>query len=128
MNEWEKHLLSWTPRRPSARLERRLFVSRRAPAESPQSFRLNWLAPVTAALAVMCVLLNQHYSASFPAATGVSPMVAMIMSNQSAPAFLPGNFQTEQNNLPVNAFGKARYRNVAIAPSSLSPSEGTARP
>ena len=31
-------------------------------------------------------------------------MVAMILSNQSAAAYLPGSFQAEQNNLPADAF------------------------
>ena len=31
-------------------------------------------------------------------------MVAMILSNQSAPAYLPGSVQAEQNNLPADAF------------------------
>jgi hypothetical protein len=128
MNEWEKHLLSWTPRRPSARLERRLFVSRPAPVQTPQSFRLGWLAPVTAALAMMCVLLSQHYTATFPAVKAVNPMVAMMMSNQSAAAFLPGNFQTEQNNLPVNAFRRGSHRIAATSQSSFLPSRGTNRP
>ena len=52
----------------------------------------------------MCVLINQRYGAPSFATTGASPMVAMILSNQSAAAYLPGSFQAEQNNLPADAF------------------------
>jgi hypothetical protein len=56
------------------------------------------------ALALICVLFNQRYGTPASAATGASPMVAMILSNQSAAAYLPGSFQAEQNNLPADAF------------------------
>jgi hypothetical protein len=57
-----------------------------------------------AALALSCVLFTQRYGASFSAAAAAGPMVAMILSNQSAPAYLPGSVQAEQNNLPADAF------------------------
>jgi hypothetical protein len=103
-NELEKWLYSWTPRHPSARLERRLFTARPAPVEALLSFRFGWLAPTTVALALMCVLFNQRYGTPYSTPTGAGPMVAMILSNQSSAAYLPGSFQPEQNNLPTDAF------------------------
>ena len=103
-NELEKWLYSWTPRHPSARLERRLFAARLAPEEALLPFRFGWLAPTTVALALMCVLFNQRYGASSSTPVGAGPMVAMILSNQSAAAYLPSSFQPEQNNLPADAF------------------------
>ena len=81
-----------------------LFAARPAPVEALLPFRFGWLAPTTVALALMCVLFNQRYGAPSFAPTGASPMVAMILSNQSAAAYLPGSFQAEQNNLPADAF------------------------
>src|ERR1019366_7555968 len=102
MSELEKQLYSWMPRRPSAKLERQLFAARAVPVHALTPFRLSWLAPATAALALTCVLFNQRYGQSFPASSGASPMVAMILSNQSAAAYLPGSVQAEQNNLPAD--------------------------
>ena len=104
MTELETKLYSWTPRRPSARLERRLFAARTVPEDTLVDFRFNWLAPVSAALALACVLFNQRFGPVFSTSTGAGPMVAMILSNQSAAAYLPGGVQAEQNNLPADAF------------------------
>jgi hypothetical protein len=72
------------------------------------------------ALALMCVLLNQRYGAPSSAPTGASPMVAMILSNQSAAAYLPGSFQAEQNNLPADAFKWTRASSSPHPPVSVS--------
>jgi hypothetical protein len=114
MNELEKQLLSWTLRRPSARLERRLFVAGTVPAEALLPFRLTWLAPATAALMLMCVLFNQHYAPNAYGANRPDPLLAMVLSNQSAAAYLPGSVQAEHNNLPADAF-KSPSARVALA-------------
>ena len=113
MSEFETQLLGWTPRRPSARLERRLFAATPAPAEALPPFRFSWLAPATAVLALMCVLFNQRYVADFSASAGAGPIVAMILSNQSAAAYLPGSVQADHNNLPADAFKWASSRGAA---------------
>ena len=128
MSELETQLLGWTPRRPSRRLERRLFAAPPAPAEALLPFRFRWLAPATALLALMCVLFNQRYGANFPASVGASPMVAMILSNQSAAAYLPGSVQADQNNLPADAFRWARSAYAAFGPASLSQSNESQQP
>jgi len=108
MNELEKLLLSWTPRRPSKELEERLFGGAEAiVAEELPSFRLGWLAPAAVAALLMCVLLNQRFSPVLTGASSASPMVAMILSNQSTTAYLTGNAQSEQNNLPADVFKRA---------------------
>jgi hypothetical protein len=104
MNELEKLLVSWTPRRPSARLERRLFAPAPAAAEVLLPFRLSWLAPATAGLMLLCVLFNQLYGSTAYRSASPGPLVAMILSNQSAAAYLPGSFKAERNNLPADAF------------------------
>jgi hypothetical protein len=66
----------------------------------------------------MGVLFNQRYGTGLVGAPLSTPMVAMILSNQSAAAYLPGSFQAEQNNLPADAF---RWTTVRGASSRLSP-------
>ena len=109
MSDLEKQLRSWIPRPPSARVERTLFAPRPARAAAAPSFRLSWVPLGTAVLALMCVLFNQRYGMSDSRRAGVGPMVAMILSNQSAAAYLPGSFQAEQNNLPADTFRRVSY-------------------
>jgi hypothetical protein len=116
----EKQLLLWTPRRPSARLERRLFAASPAPAEALPSLRLSWLAPATAAVMLLCVLFNQRCGSDLSASATPGPLVAMILSNQSAAAYLPGSVQAEQNNLPADAFRWASSRDSLPRPTPLS--------
>jgi hypothetical protein len=107
MKELEMELRSWQPRRPSAKLERRLFASQPIEGATAQrvthhqlpAFRLSWLAPATAALLLVCVLFNPRNTSTVAGSASPGPMVAMMMSNQSAAAFLSGNSQSEQNAL-----------------------------
>jgi len=116
-------LLSWTPRRPWKGLEARLFGASAALAEPLPAFRLSWLAPATAALLLMCVFFNQRYGAGLAGVTSSGPMVAMILSNQSAAAYLPGSFQPEHNNLPADAFKWTSTGDASARFSSSSPAK-----
>lgn len=141
MNELEMQLRSWAPRRPSAKLKQSIFVANRTAGFAqvhpislithhasrfthwlkPTSFR--WLAPVTAALFFVCILLNQHSTPMASPAT--SPLIAMILSsNQSAAAYLPGSFQREQNGLPSDTFEWTNGSGSTSSISSLSESKG----
>jgi hypothetical protein len=96
-NPLEAQLRSWTPRRPSAELERKLFGRKSTlPVTAGMVF---WFGPVTACLLFVCVVLSQHSTSSFSPASRPDAMVAAIMSNQSYAAFLPGSFQRSANRL-----------------------------
>ena len=123
MNELEKQLLSWTLRRPSAGLEQRLFAVGTVSSEALLPFRLTWLAPATAALMLLCVLFNQRYSAALFDSAESAPLVAMILSNQSAAAYLPGSVQAEHNNLPADAFKSPSARGALARLSLPSPTK-----
>jgi hypothetical protein len=97
-------LHSWTPRRPWKGLEARIFGAQPEAEELVPAFRLSWLVPATVAFLLVCVMCNQRSGAILTGAPVPGPMVAMILSNQSAAAYLPGSFQAEQNNLPADAF------------------------
>ena len=126
MKELEMELRSWQPRRPSAKLERRLFArpstetgaETAAASDHPSpSFRLSWLAPATAALFLMCLLFNPRNGSTLTSSASAGPMVAMMMSNQNLVAFLSGNSQNEQNTLR-NTFERTNVSRYApgIAP------------
>jgi len=62
MNDWENQLRSWTPRRPSTRLEQRLFGVRAAAAPvHGHSLAMRspwvWLAPAVCGLLLMLAIL-----------------------------------------------------------------------
>lgn len=121
LSELEQHLRSWVPRRPCASSKRRLFhrlaglVALASPAlaaEAPASgsapelpsFRLNWLAPGFAALLLTFVVFAQRSLPGTPSATAGNPMIAVALSNQSAAAWLEGNFSSSQNRVPAETF------------------------
>ena len=109
MTELEAQLRSWAPRRPSAKLERRLFGSQgptalanpQPPATRHLGFHLRWVAPATAAFVLLCVLYNQRAGDSLGGGTSSGHIMAMILSNQSAIAYLPAGFQ---NSPPADTF------------------------
>lgn len=113
MNELESQLRSWVPRRPSSSFRRRWAASQQAAAlavgapvitDPPvPGFRLRWLAPATAALVLLCVLFSQREGGSAGGATNSGPLVAMILSNHSVAAYLPGKIQRE-NTPPADTF------------------------
>ena len=132
MKELEIQLRSWAPRRPSARVSRRLFSSPAASAnaaahnqsattgyQSPP-FRLSWLAPATAALLLLFAMFNQKGPASSTSGSSRA-MVAMILSNQSYAPFLPGSYQPEQNAVPRDSFEWTNAGGSTSSMRSLSP-------
>jgi hypothetical protein len=56
------------------------------------------------------------------------PLLALILSNQSAAAYLPGSFQAEQNNLPVDAFDWTRRSGSALGGASRAQLQGSRSP
>src|SRR5215831_4524121 len=98
-NDLEMLLRSWVPRHPSARLERRLFGPK--PLTNSTGLGFRWLAPVTAAFVVLCVLMTQRNGPSNSLATPSNTMIAAALSNQLAAGWLPGSLTREQNALPA---------------------------
>jgi hypothetical protein len=119
LNETEAQLRSWSPRRPSPRIEQRLFA--REPGASPLAgrFSFQWLAPATAVLMVLCMLFSERNNASPAGRASTKWMVATIMSNQSAAPYLPGSFTRDANILSANSF---EWTNASRSPSSLGAS------
>ncbi|MFZ0825961.1 MAG: hypothetical protein WAO02_00925 [Verrucomicrobiia bacterium] len=99
MNWLEDQLNSWKPRRPSDRIKRRLFPEAQA---RPELVRvMNWLAPATVCMLLALAAVRQENGFSV-ASPRQDHMVAMILSNSSAIAYLPGgSSQIEQNVLPA---------------------------
>ena len=114
MDPLEKQLHSWQPRRPSARLKRRLFA---APASfmPKAAWLLGSLAP-----AVACVLLTLSFfnAGNIGNSSHQEPVVAMILSNQNYAAYASDNFRGAQNNLSTVTFDWTNHNGFT---SSMAP-------
>ena len=152
MNELETQLRSWAPRRPSARIRQAVFGGEMVPEPAvPASpvtrhslppFRLTWLAPAAAAFALMCaVFFHQPNNATPSGSSGPSPMMAIILSNQSAgsvileasnrepfsPAANRRSFELNGNGALPKAFGVATS-GVSTGASERLPGWGSKPP
>lgn len=120
MNELETHLRSWAPRRPSPKLKARLF-GRKASAEetSPTSFRLSWLAPSGAAIAMICLFFNLRIDPIAHPDDAAKPLVAMISSNRSLGSSLlgpaPASARFIKDTFEFNDAGATSVNNVPRA-------------
>ena len=114
MNETKKletQLRSWTPRRPSAALEQRIFGETGTSPGGRALMRV--LIPAAACLILTMAMLNQPDRAVVSAAAGQRAIMAMSLSNQSYAAYLPGSFACEANRLDT-----FRWTNGGGSPSS----------
>src|SRR5438093_120386 len=113
-NPLETQLRSWKPRRPSARLERKLFGRARRSARAVGDCGENGargatrptfpafaslLAPAAACLIVATAALNHPAAVPDAARADREALGAMSVSNQSYAAYLPGSFQLTANRL-----------------------------
>ena len=111
MKTLEVQLVSWKPRRPSARLEQEIF----GPRETGPGLRtlMRIVTPVAACLMFTVVMLNQPDRSLAIPTTEPGLLLAMSLSNQSYAAYLPGSFQLSANRL--DTFG---WTNGGGCPSS----------
>ena len=115
MDSLENRLRSCQPRRPSARLKRRLFAAPASLMPKGAAWLLGTLAP-----AMACLLLT--FSAFNPANTGNllrrETLTAMILSNQNYAAYASDNFRGTENRLSSVTFD---WTNHSDFPSSMAP-------
>jgi hypothetical protein len=107
----ETQLRSWTPRRPSAGLERRIFGGAGSAREVRALLRV--LLPAAACLILTVAMLNPPERLITPAAAGSEAITTLSLSNQSYAAYLPGSFTCAANRL--DSF---RWTNGGSLPSS----------
>ena len=114
MESLENRLRSWQPRRPSAKLERRLFgpSARLLPKAA-------WLlGSLTPAAACLLLTLSMFTQGNTGHSLRHEPLIAMILSNQNYAAYASGNFREAQNNLAAVTF---EWTNHSFSTSSIVP-------
>ena len=118
-NQWENQLQSWTPRRPSPKIARRLFASMEKPslALARRAWAWNWLSPVAACALTMLVAVHAASRSPGRSAAGSNaPLFALVALNAAASsnfAALPLS-QTDQN-LEYNVWSHATHH-LAVLP------------
>jgi hypothetical protein len=100
MNWLEAQLKSWAPRRPSARIERRLFPQRMRAADLTRS--LAWLAPAAACMILALATVRQEGVST--GAARPEYMFAMIMSNQASASILRDDGAEPENRVMHASF------------------------
>jgi len=75
---------------------------------------MQWLAPAMACVLFATLALNPRG----PILPGSQPMMAMILSNQSFAAYLPGSFQRDQNRWDTFEWTNHGQSGSSVAPFS----------
>ena len=126
MKELEIQLRCWALRHPSAKLKQRILESATsAPVETVQSFRFAWIAPAVTALFLVLVTFNQRQDPALSGSSHSTTVVAMIMSNQTAPAYLPGSFKSTHNSVSAETFEWTNGSHSTSSIGSLSHPKGS---
>jgi len=112
MNTLETQLRSWTPRRPSPRLERRLFG--REALHFSISRLISVLTPTAACVLLTVSMLKQSAHELLPDGGNQAALVAMGLSNQNYAAYLPGAFQPTANRVDTFEWTNRGYSNSSM--------------
>ena len=115
LDSLENRLRSCPPRRPSARLKRRLFGSPVSLMPKGMAWLLGTLAPAMACLVLTLTALNPDSAGNL---LRRETMTAMILSNQNYAAYASDNFRGTENRLSSLTFD---WTNHSDFPSSMAP-------
>lgn len=113
MNTLETQLRSWTPRRPSPGLERRVLGGEPA-AQFSFSRLATVLVPTAACLLLAIPLARQSAQELLPHQREQAALVALGLSNQNYAAYLPGSFQPTANRVDTFEWTNRGYSNSTM--------------
>jgi len=115
MKHLENQLRSWQPRRPSAKLKRRLFPTRSA--REAASLSLRWLAPAAACLILALTVASRDPGLS-ASSTRREAVMGLISSNLNFTNILPKSDSPARNGILPASF---EWTNLSGITSSISP-------
>ena len=124
MNQFEKQLRSWTPRRPSSRVARRLFG---AGAEGARPMgpwaSWNWLAPLAACTLTMLVAVHTASLAPAPLASRQNSASFFTFMLNAANSSNRATFSLSQmdENMEYNVWPHASHHLAAVSRSETHP-------
>jgi hypothetical protein len=127
MNQFEKQLESWTPRRPSPRVGRRLFGAPVTANAATTPFRRtagwNWLAPMAACALTMLVAVHTASQATVPLANRDSDgsfFTFMLRAATSSSNLATFSLSQMDENMEYNVWRHASHH-LPTAPSAELP-------
>jgi hypothetical protein len=124
MNPLENQLQSWTPRRPSPEIARRLFLPARRASSRPwrRAGAWNWLSPVAACALTMLVAV--HTASRVPArlaqGSGATFFATLMLNAASGSNIATYSLNQTDENLEFNIWPHASH-NVALSPRAQAP-------
>ena len=124
MNPLEKQLQSWTPRRPSPEIARRLFApaARPSPRPSRRAPAWNWLSPVAACILTMLVTVHVASRVPAPLARGSNGVIfATLILNVAATSNIAAYSLSQMDeNLEWNVWSHPAHY-AALTPRAETP-------
>src|SRR3569833_2945361 len=119
MKHLENQLHSWQPRRPSAKIKRRLFPT--ASAREAASLSLRWLAPAAACLVLALTVASKDPGFSASSARREA-MMGLISSNLNYTNILPKSDSPGRNGVLPTSFELTNLSGITSSVSPFSPS------
>lgn len=127
MNELERRWRCWVPRSPSPDVKAKLFG--KSEPHAPPGFRsspgMHWLAPATAAVLGVLLLVNYRESISITPASPTRELAVAVLSNRTAAASLSATSIQAHNTLAADTFEWTNDNGSFSSVSSLFPRKGT---
>ena len=111
----ENQLRSWRPRRPSAKLKRRIFGI--TAANDTAALTIRWLAPAAACLLLAVTIIHQEPGLT-ATTSAPEPVMEMVSSNVSYTNLVPRSDNPERNRVLPASF---EWTNLSGSSSSISP-------
>lgn len=118
MNQFEKQLQSWTPRRPSPKIARRLFgAAHKAASRSHRAHTWSWLTPLAAcALTIlMAVHSGSRPSAQLASQTNGAFFATFILDAAGSSNLATYSLSQGDENLEFNVWPHATHHETPIS-------------
>ncbi|HZM05636.1 MAG TPA: hypothetical protein VFC44_21750 [Candidatus Saccharimonadales bacterium] len=111
MNPFEKQLQSWTPRRPSPKIARRLFRASRPNGLPPDRAPLwSWLTPLAACALTLLIVVNSSNRPAMPLVSGTNGAFFAISMLDAGSSNLPVySLSQRDENLEWNVWPHAAH-------------------
>jgi hypothetical protein len=123
MNQFEKQLESWTPRRPSPKIARRLFgAAPKAPSRSHRAHAWSWLTPLAACALTFLVAVHSGSRPSAQLAGRTNGAIFATFMLEAAGSSNLATYSVSQvdENLEWNVWPHAGHREAEVAQAEPS--------
>ena len=123
MNQFEKQLQSWTPRRPSPKIARRLFrATRKDGLPSHRAPLWSWLTPLAACALTLLIIVNSANRPALPLVSGTNGAFFAISMLDAGSSNLPAySLSQRDENLEWNVWSHAAHHMQTVSRNPTNP-------